>query len=222
MTSSRPRRLLAAIVSSGLLMDSAAALAQPSCPSDTEDPSPSGEMRFAVQERPGQSPVLIAEGLIDRDVMPRLQAAIDGFRGQEIWLRSPGGYVGADRDAGRIIRQHGLRTRVPAGWTCRGACTIMFFGGVERTVEPGGLFIVNMFAHTGNLDNVGEIGRSSQMIATEDYDYLIRMGVSPRLLTEIMYREPVRNTEAPGYCISPAELVEYNINTRPPVRRVRR
>ncbi len=211
------------LLAMGLALFAAAqpAMAQAPCPPPAND-SYQGEMRFTVQDRPGQRPVLIAEGLIDHNVVPRLEAALATFAGDEIWLRSPGGYVGADRDAGRLIRSRGLRTRVPADWTCRGACTIMFFGGVERTVEAGGLFIVNMFAHTGNVDNVVEIGGSSRMIATEDYDYLIRMGVSPRLLTDIMYREPVRNMDAPGYCITSAELDEYRINTGPAVRRVPR
>ena len=143
-----------------------------------------GEMRFTVQERPGQAPVLIAEGVIDQNVVPRLQAALDDFRGDEIWLRSPGGYVGADREAGRLIRSRGLRTRVPSGWTCRGACKFMFMGGVERTVEAGGHFVVtHVRAHRRSSTTSSRSGAHRAMIATEDYDYLIRMGVSPRLLT---------------------------------------
>jgi hypothetical protein len=169
-----------------------------------------GEMRFTVQQRPGQEPVLLAEGVIDQNVIPRLEAALDQFRGSEIWIRSPGGYVGVDREAGIIIRQRGLNTRVPAGWTCSGACNFMFMGGFVRTVDVGGHFVVRMFVHTGDLSNFVEIGRSSLVISTEDNDYLIRMGVSRRLLTEVMYRDPARSG-SPGYCMTPEELAAYNV-----------
>jgi hypothetical protein len=187
------------------------ALAQPPCPPSADD-SYQGEMRFTVRERQGQNPVLIAEGIIDQNTVPRLQAALDSFRGEEIWLRSPGGYVGADREAGRLIRARGLSTRIPSGWTCRGGCNFMFMGGVERTVEPGGHFIVRMFAHTGDVGNFVEVAGSSRAIATEDHGFLLRMGVSRRLLDEVMYRQPARG-DAPERCMTAAELDRYNVTT---------
>jgi hypothetical protein len=155
--------------------------------------------------------VLIADGVIDQNVVPRLRAALADFRGDEIWLRSPGGYVGADREAGRLIRMSRLRTRVPSGWTCRGGCNFMFMGGVERVVEAGGHFVVRMFAHTGDLANTRGIAGSSRGIATDDYDYLIRMGVSPQLLPDVMYREATDG--ASGRCLTRAELAEYRVTT---------
>jgi len=49
------------------------------------------QMRFTVQEVPGRRPILLAEGVIDDDLIPRLQAALNSFQGDELWLRSPGG-----------------------------------------------------------------------------------------------------------------------------------
>lgn len=170
-------------------------------------------MRFTVQDRPGERQILIAEGIIDQNAVPRLQTALDAFRGDEIWLRSPGGYVGADREAGRLTRSRGLRTRIPAGWTCRGGCNFMFMGGVDRTVEEGGFFVARMFAHTGDVSNFVDVGRSSRAIATEDYDYLLRMGVSPRLLDDVMYLQPASG-DPPERCLTRAELTRYNVTTR--------
>jgi hypothetical protein len=170
-------------------------------------------MRFTVRERPGQSPVLVAEGIIDQNAASRLQAALDAFQGDEIWLRSPGGYVGADRETGRLIRARGLRTRIPSGWTCRGGCNFMFMGGVDRIVEEGGYFVARMFAHTGNVSNFVDVGGSSRAIATEDYGYLLRMGVSPRLLDDVMYRQPASG-DLPERCLTRAELTRYNVTTR--------
>ena len=210
MTRSRTRGLSAAAACLALLFGGNATQAQPDCPLQT-DVAQADEMRFTVRERPDGPPVLLAEGLIVSGTIPRLQAALDHFQGREIWLNSPGGYVGADRDAGRLIRSRGLRTRVPAGSVCRGACNFMFMGGTERIVEDGGFFIANMFRHSGDRSNYVDIGGASQMLATVDYDFLIRMGVSPRLLSDIMYREPAGG----GRCLTRAELDEYRVTTRP-------
>ena len=58
-----------------LLLLSQAAIAQPPCPA-TEPVSDQGEMRFTVQERRGQRPVLIADGIIDENAGSRLEAAL--------------------------------------------------------------------------------------------------------------------------------------------------
>jgi hypothetical protein len=188
--------------------------AQPPCPSGVDGP-PRSVMQFTVRERPGQPPVLVAEGVIDEDVIPRFEAALDTFQGREIWLRSPGGHAGADHRAGMMIRQRGLTTRVPEGWTCRGACVFMFLGGLERLVDEGGSLVVDMFEHLGDLSDLTEVERSSRMLATLDYDFLIRMGVSPRLLTEVVYHQSTRDRRGPPRCLTPAELVEYRVISAP-------
>jgi hypothetical protein len=175
--------------------------------------SDAGEMRFTVRERAGAPPVLIAEGAIDAGMVMRLEAALAGFSGEEVWLRSIGGDAIAGNRAGMAIRAHGLRTRIPAGWACRGACGFMFMGGTQRHIEPDGLFIVHMFTLDGAGD-AGERARTAAVTATEDYDFLLRMGVSPRLLSDVMYRQSAAGT--PGdpsthRCLTPAEIAEYRI-----------
>ena len=74
-------------------------------------------------------------------------------------------------------------------------------GGIARFVDNGGIFMVHMFTFTGNrtalrssLDRdtagtVGQVEQQSALLASADNDFLIRMGVSRLLLTEVMYRQ---------------------------------
>lgn len=205
--------------------------ANPTCP-----PAPgwstNREMTFRVQEQAGRLPVLLAEGVIDEGMLPRLQAALAEFRGTEIWLRSPGGDARTGNAAGRLIRESGLFTRIPAGWACAGSCAFMFLGGYSRTVEPSGLYIAEMFTVTGDreaihrefargdqasADLLTDIARQSAELATEDNDYLVRMGVSRALLTEVVYRQRAVATRAGGptrRCLTDAELRRYNVVTQ--------
>lgn len=234
MVKSSLRYLLGAVLASSLLATQAAAgQAQmdplnPTCPA-MPNWSSYREMRFTVQERPGQRPVLLAEGFIDDNLIPRLEAAIRDFQGDEIWLRSPGGNARVGNQAGRIIRDNALQTRIPAGWACFSACNFLFMGGTARYVDPGGLFIVHMFTHTGNreviraevaqgeentIGLIGEIEQQSALLASEDNDFLIRMGLSRSLLTEIMYQQSAVSTSedrSTRRCLTNQELRQYNV-----------
>ena len=199
----------------------------PTCP---ENPNWSNyrEMRFTVQEVNGRQ-VLLAEGMIDDNLIPRLEAAIANFSGDEVWLRSPGGNARVGNQAGRIIRENSLQTRIPQGWACFSACNFMFMGGFARFVDPGGLFIVHMFTHTSDRDTIrsevargedntigliGEIEQQSALLASEDNDFLIRMGVSRTLLTEVMYRVSAvqdANNRETRRCLSQDEVRRYNV-----------
>jgi hypothetical protein len=200
----------------------------PTCPPNPNW-SANRQMIFTVQERPGQRPVLLAEGMIDADLIPRLQAALATFQGDEIWLRSPGGEARIGNQAGRLIRDGNFQTRIPAGWACFSACNFLFMGGRARFIEPGGLFIVHMFTHTGNREIIrsevargedstvgliGEIEQQSALLASEDNAFLIRMGLSRALLTDIMYRQSAVG-EGPNSstrrCLTLEEARRYNV-----------
>ena len=102
-------------------------------------------------------------------------------------------------------------------------------GGKARIIEDGGNFMVHMFTLTGDRDTIdqsvalgtddtialiGEIEQESALLATEDNDFLIRMGVSRKLLSEVMYRQQaVKNEENPStrYCLSVEEAFKYNV-----------
>lgn len=229
-------RRLASLAAALALATGQMAQAQAQAQRDPENPtcprSPNWssypQMRFTVQEVDGRQ-VLLAEGQIDDAMMPRLQAALRTFRGDEIWLRSPGGNARIGNQAGRLIRQSDLQTRVPAGWACFSACNFMFMGGTARFVDPGGLFIVHMFTHTGDrqairsevargeentIGLIGEIEQSSALLASEDNDFLIRMGISRRLLSEVMYRQRAvaeGNDRSTRRCLTQEEVRRYNV-----------
>jgi len=203
--------------------------ANPSCPQHLNW-STYPQMKFTLDASSGQR-ILKAEGLIDEDVPAKLKDALAN-NGQidEIWLRSPGGVARAGNEAGKLIRASGIPTRIPDGWACFSACNFMFMGGAVRFVDPGGLFIVHMFTHVGDKEAVkselskgtdkaigliGDVEQDSALLASEDNDFLIRMGVSRKLLTEVMYQQkPVASgsdDKSTRRCLTSAEAIKYNV-----------
>lgn len=228
----RCRRHVAALIAAALLWVQAAPAQtmdarNPTCPANPGW-STDREMQFTVTTIDGRR-VLLAEGVVDAGLLPRLEAALRDSDIEEIRLRSPGGDARVGNQAGILIRRHLLPTRIPAGWACGGSCAFMFMGGIVRNVDTDGLIVVQMFTFTGDrevirreivrgdeasADLIGEIALQSVRLASEDNDFLIRMGVSRSLLTEVMYRQSAvgegtdRSTRR---CLTQAELARYNV-----------
>ena len=203
----------------------------PTCPANP-DWSANKTMKLTPVEKDGAT-VLVAEGAIDAGLPARLRKIMAANPDiAEIWLRSPGGNAVAGNEAGLIIRQSAVPviTRIPAGWTCFSACNFMFMGGRARIIEPGGQFMVHMFTMTGDRDAIddtvsegsdstialiGEIEQESALLASEDNDFLIRMGVSRKLLTDIMYKQKAvktgKNDRSTRRCLTTAEALRYNV-----------
>jgi hypothetical protein len=221
------RRLLTGLVAAALCTGQAAAQARdpinPTCPAQpnwSDYPS----MQFSAATKGGVR-VLLAEGRIDATTPTKLQAALDEHADvEEIWLRSPGGDARAGTQAGFIIRQTLMPTRIPSGWTCFSACNFMFMGGRARasiraacswsTCSPifaDGSATRQEAARGGErtVGLIGEIEQASALLATEDNDFLIRMGVSRSLLSDVMYQVRAvptgRNTET-RRCLTAKEL----------------
>ncbi|MFN3475815.1 MAG: hypothetical protein ACK4ZW_17390 [Blastomonas sp.] len=227
------RSLLLALTGALLCAQSPAAVdpLNPTCPK-SPDWSANRTMALKVVNK-GGAKVLLAEGPIDQTLPDRLKKALtDNPDIAEIWLRSPGGNARAGNAAGRLIRgAPGLVTRIPAGWTCFSACNFVFMGGQLRVVEPGGHFMVHMFTMTGDRDAIdqsvalgtettveliGDIEQESALLASEDNDFLIRMGVSRKLLTDIMYKQKAVASSGPGdkstrRCLTQDEVFQYNV-----------
>lgn len=200
----------------------------PTCPV-TPNWGSSDAMTLKAAPR-GEFKVLVAEGRIDASLPQRLKEALDAdpMIG-EVWLRSRGGNARAGNEAGRVIRSYGLNTRIAEGAVCFSACNFIFMGGIERVVDEGGVFMVHMFTHTADrwiIDDavidgseattelIVSIEQSSALLASEDNDFLIRMGVSRDLLTDVMYQQQARGTQddpSTRYCLSREELLEYNV-----------
>jgi hypothetical protein len=203
--------------------------ANPTCPANP-DWSANATMLLTPVKK-GDAKVLLAEGRIDAGLPDRLKAALAANPDvSEIWLRSPGGDARAGNAAGRIIRSNfGLVTRIPSGWACFSACNFVFMGGQPRVIDPGGLFIVHMFTRTGDRgaidmsvamgtdatkELIGDIEQDAALLASEDNDFLIRMGVSRKLLTEVMYQQKaLANAEdkSTRRCLTLAEVKTYNV-----------
>lgn len=201
----------------------------PTCPA-RPDWGPATTMTLTPADRGGKR-VLLAEGVIDPLLPDRLSEALENDELiEEIWLRSRGGDAEAGNAAGRVIRSYpGMLTRIPSGWTCFSACNFVFMGGGRRHVDEGGIFMVHMFTHTGQrqviedsvekgaedtVELIGEIEQLSALLASEDNDFLIRMGVSRKLLTEIMYQQLAtggKGGKGERYCLNQAEVRKYNV-----------
>ena len=203
--------------------------ANPTCPREL-NVSANKTMQLTLREENGQR-ILLAEGAIDGGLPARLQAALKKHEPiDQIWLRSPGGDARAGTEAGKLIRQSLAFTRIPAGWACFSACNFVFMGGRGRMVDEGGLFVVHMFTHTSDrgaieaevlrgtestVGLIGDIEQDSALLASEDNDFLIRMGVSRKLLTDIMYRQKaVKEQGGDGStrrCLTQAEAFQYKV-----------
>jgi len=201
----------------------------PSCPGKPAW-GPLKVMTITPQIKDGKH-VLVLEGVVEETLPARLKAAIEkDDKVEEIWLKSRGGDAEAGNAAGRVIRSFpGMATRIPAGWTCFSSCNFIFMGGDRRIVDPGGVFMVHMFTHTQDRDVIdlsvgegteetikliGEIEQSSALLASEDNDFLIRMGISRKLLTDVMYKQQAVATSAnksTRYCLSQDEVRKYNV-----------
>lgn len=226
----RGARVLGALVLlAGLTGASGVDPENPTCPAEPGW-GPATAMTLTPADRNGRR-VLLAEGIVDASLPARLKAAIEADETiEEIWLRSRGGDARAGNEAGKIIRSYrGMLTRIPAGWSCFSACNFVFMGGDRRVVDEGGIFMVHMFTHTrdralidevviegskATTELIANIEQSSAMLASEDNDFLIRMGISRKLLTDIMYRQQaIKSDDNPStrYCLSQAEVREYNV-----------
>lgn len=214
--------------SSALASTPAVDPANPTCPKELNW-STYRTMRFTLDDSSGVR-VLKAEGMVDDDVAARLQEALAANAPiDEIWVRSPGGNARAGNEAGKVIRSAGIPTRIPAGWACFSACNFVFMGGPIRFVDPGAHFVVHMFTHVGDKEAVrkeierdaegavsliGEVEQDSAMLASEDNDFLIRMGISRKLLTEVMYQQKAIADEADKStrrCLTADETIKYNV-----------
>ena len=229
MIERRARSILAA----SLLLLNVAATAppdpdNPTCPK-AMNWSTYPEMKFTLETINGVR-VLKAEGQVDEDLAARLQDALKANAPvQEIWIRSPGGIARAGNEAGKIIRASGIPTRIPAGWACFSACNFLFMGGAIRFVDPGGYFVVHMFTHVADkqavrselakggdnaIDLIGDVEQDSALLASEDNDFLIRMGVSRKLLTEVMYQQKAivaGQNKSTRRCLTQTEDMKYNV-----------
>jgi hypothetical protein len=227
-----PRLALAAVALVGLTGATDVDPVNPTCPANPNW-STYPTMKLTVEKRGGMK-VMLAEGRVDAGLPDRLAAALKANPDvSEIWLRSPGGDARAGNAAGRVIRSNlGVATRIPDGWVCFSACNFVFMGGAPRVIDPGGVFMVHMFTRTGDRsaidmsvamgtdatkELIGSIEQDSALLASEDNAFLIKMGVSRKLLTDIMYRQQAVATgddKSTRRCLTLDEALKYGVTYR--------
>lgn len=203
------------------------AQSRPNCPYLPPNQFPDvAETNFRVDHRDGHR-ILIVEGPVTSGASQRLDSAIRANMPiAEIWFNSPGGVAIEGPLMGQIIRNWGIPTRVPSGWWCVSACNFAFLGGPIRSIDSNGQYAVHMFTATRSdiergtsaraINERGESGLRDRLItyethsavlATEQNDFMIRMGVSRALLSEVMYRQPAAGIR----CLTAAELRRFNV-----------
>jgi hypothetical protein len=129
-------------------------------PSDMSQASTgSPNLRFVlIPGRPANT--LLVFGYVGAGDRLRFGAALTAARPVgEVQFLSGGGSLGDGIEIGRLIRRNSLATRVVSGGICASACNFMFMGGVVRTVEPGGLFMVHMFRNAAGRRLIEDIRR---------------------------------------------------------------
>ena len=219
----------AAIFAAAALLMGAADKRNPTCPADPNwSANPTMQLTYRTL---GGKKVLLAEGVVDAGLPARLAAAFKKYRPiEEIWLRSPGGDAQAGNQAGLLIRKAGVATRIPAGWACFSACNFVFMGGAVRSVDPDGVFMVHMFTVTADggvraeamtqsydkaVQGIADVEQDSALLASQDNDFLIRAGVSRKLLTEVMYRQKAvagkGGDQSTRRCLTAKELKRYSV-----------
>lgn len=224
-----------------MLFSAGAALARgvdldnPTCPNIQKVFGPlSGPIQVQSTKVSGRRVVKFS-GAIVPGAADKLERAMEGGDPiEEIWIGSSGGDAAEGLKIGKLIRSMGLPTRVPSGWGCASACNFAFMGGAIRMIDPSAAFAVHMFTITGSADyqayvdvtrkggdssmtlnNIARREQASALLATEENDFLIRMGVSRKLLTEVMYQQKADTFQGTDKstlrCLTPDEMQRYNV-----------
>ncbi|NQE64375.1 hypothetical protein [Caulobacter sp. RHG1] len=208
----------------------------PTCPSIQKVFGPlSGPVQVQSAKVDGRRVVKFS-GAIVPGAADKLERALEESRDpiDEVWIGSSGGDAAEGLKIGKMIRAMGVPTRVPNGWGCASACNFAFMGGAIRTIDEGAAFAVHMFTITASTDyqayvdvtrkgndsnmtlnNIARREQASALLATEENDFLIRMGISRRLLTEVMYQQKADtfsgSDKSTLRCLSSEELQRYNV-----------
>ena len=235
----KARVLLAACAA--LLISAGAASAYPL---DTQNPTcPNIQRVFGPLSGPvqvqsakmGGRVVVKFSGAIVPGAADKLEQALEASGPvDEIWIGSSGGDAAEGLKIGKMIRAMGVPTRVPAGWGCASACNFAFMGGAIRMVDRDAAFAVHMFTITNSVDyqafvdvtrkgadatptlnNIARREQASALLASEENDFIIRMGVSRRLLTEVMYQQKADAFQGADKstlrCLNGDEMKRYNV-----------
>jgi len=181
-------------------------------------------MTFRLLDNPGACGghvCVLAEGLIDQDSVGKFESFVREHRiepGAVMALNSEGGGVLNGLTLGEHIRKAGLETVVlgpssldksSVAEDCASACVLSFFGGVQRSVEPGGRIGVHQIYSnplTRDALSVADVQLLSSLIA----QHVQRMGGTMDFLV-LMLRTPAQNI----HWLSASEMTRLNVTNAP-------
>ncbi len=176
-----------------------------------------------------------AEGVITEETPADFLKYIESEKhvGAFVSFHSPGGNLNAGLELGRIIRKHGIATQV--GKTvvypepeyggrysdieigeCSSSCAYAFMGGTDRQFGKLGFHkyssgsSLSKILNIDKIDDVEKLSISlSQYISGLLIEYIVEMGVDPRILSFI------KNTSSDAIIYPTKEVLEeYNIISR--------
>ncbi|MBI3513338.1 MAG: hypothetical protein HY060_04640 [Proteobacteria bacterium] len=185
-------------------------------------------LEFSVVGSPPEA--IVATGDIVRDDVAKFQRLTASLprRPGTVYLSSGGGSLGEGMALGSFFRSEGFATRVGRNQSCASACVFAFLGGIIREVDPAGRVGVHMASlmlveeYVQNLKNLlldNEIPLDTKIrliialneqaaarAASAEASYLVRMGVSLRILKPI-----TDNLQTQIHWLTRQELVDYNV-----------
>ncbi len=167
------------------------------------------DLQMGVKDE-GGTEILFIEGRIGPDLPSRLKAIIAEHPDiGAINFNASGDDRASAMAGGLVLRSVGnFVGHVPAGANCTDACALLFLSGRIRSVDPAAIFDMGEFYRaSAEAASNADVARQSLDIS----NYLIRMGVSRRLLTGTLDRDAALPPEAPRQCLTPAELHSYNV-----------
>jgi hypothetical protein len=153
---------------------------------------------------------LVATGMILPGTEEAFKAEVDkrGSYIKTVVLNSTGGSVQDAIAMGRLIREKKFSTAVENGNFCASSCPLVFAGGVERRAgEKAAIGVHQVFSPTDNpaANNMDQ----AQRISADCQNYLVEMGVDPRLWIHAM------ETPRGGlYRLKPDELLSLKLATQ--------
>lgn len=163
---------------------------------------------------------VLAEGAFAPDTADSFKAFLaenapaDGPWNKALYVRSPGGALGAAIDMGNMLRARGMS--VVAFDMCASACTYMLMGGVNRVVTREGKYGVHQFSFgdaSADPDKpffTAKDVETHQSMVGELADYADAMGVDPRVVVVASRTPPSGMT-----FLTRQQLVEYNVDNVP-------
>ncbi len=153
---------------------------------------------------------LVVSGTIEQGAAGRFREELE-IRGRAIGtivLDSPGGSLGDAMAMARLIRDHGLATRVAAGGICASSCPLVLAGGVKRTVEDGASISVHQFYAAHVQETPAQAMADAQLVTARISRHLSAMGVDPALWLHALDTPPQRL-----YRLTGEELRAYRLTT---------